>query len=318
MSERLQRILWGLLMVPAAALLGFLVGGSLAALTADSGSALADGATAALGGLAAAAMAAGAAGWSASRHRLVRLPVITLSLIVLAGAGTWIARARASQRRAAREAPAEVATPPQTTTSKVAASEPDLEAAAPIADSIVGLLTLAGIAEPGDRLRPLVELRVEPDAGSEVRFVVQRLDELEYRESGYEEPAAVVLGVSGDWLLLTLPDGGTGWTLPPEGSAFAALEALVVNRLNYLTGAWSRRVSAAPGGPSTPVGGIDPGARETSAEVHEAREVDGTLWLRVTIHEFSPCEGDPPRVATGWVPAWTDGEPTAWFHSRGC
>jgi hypothetical protein len=189
---------------------------------------------------------------------------------------------------------------------------------APVTDSIVGLLTIDGVDEPIGQLRPALELRAGPRPSSAILFVAQRFDELEYRELGYEQPAAVVRGVSGDWLLLAVADGALGWTLPPEGSAFTPMAELVIARLNYLTTAWDRRVAATPGGSRTRVSGIDPDAPETSAEVHETREVASALWLRVTVHEFSPCEGDPPVVASGWVPAWTGGEPTAWYHSRGC
>jgi hypothetical protein len=246
MSHRHQRILWGLLMVPASALLGFLVGGHLAAVMADSGSALADGATAALAGFAAAALAAGAAGWSVARHRLQRLPLITLSLLLLAGAGTWLTWSRNARRRSERTTLAETTPRPRNPTPTVTSPILDRGVIAPVTDSIVGLLTIDGVDEPIGQLRPALELRAAPRTSSAILFVAQRFDELEYRELGYEQPAAVVRGIAGDWLLLVVADGASGWTLPPEGSAFTTFEALIVDRLNYLTAAWDRRVAATP------------------------------------------------------------------------
>jgi hypothetical protein len=48
--------------------------------------------------------------------------------------------------------------------------------------------------------------------------------------------------------------------------------------------------------------------------------VGDSLWLRVELLEESPCESGSAKVTdVGWVPAYSpDGEPIAWFYSRGC
>ncbi|HPF61563.1 MAG TPA: hypothetical protein PLI93_05825 [Gemmatimonadales bacterium] len=315
MTTRTRRLLWGAVIVPASALAGFLLGGHLAALLAGSGSALADAATVALSGLIAALLGVGIAIRLVLRQPESRLPVIATALVVAALVGLMLSRREADRRQRARDEVPTESTPPAAS----AVPAPPAPDAPEPGDSLVGLLEFRGASAAGDFVTPLT-LRAAPRPDAPVRFVVQRLAELDIEEIGYEEPAVVVRGTQPGWLRLALPDGGSGWVESPAGSRYTPLADLVVNRLNYLTLAWDRRVAEAPGVAWRGVEGIDPGEPETPAVVHGSRIEAGTLWLEVSVQAYSPCEGDgaPPDVARGWVPAWTAGEPTAWFHSRGC
>jgi hypothetical protein len=186
----------------------------------------------------------------------------------------------------------------------------------PEVDSIIGLAPLAGPEWTGGLPASLVIQR--RDAGPGTRPIT--LDDLEHAELGYDAPALVVRGMRERWLLVATTAGGRGWVRAPHHSSMVPLTEVLPRALTYLTGAWNREVADAPGGAATRVAGIDPGEDETPATVHEARLVDGTLWLDVSVFAYSPCEGDsdPPRIARGWVPAWTGGAPTAWYYSRGC
>jgi hypothetical protein len=54
--------------------------------------------------------------------------------------------------------------------------------------------------------------------------------------------------------------------------------------------------------------------------VLESAEIGGTIWFRVNVFAGSPCSGSDEKVTlSGWLPAYgADGQPNAWFWSRGC
>lgn len=149
----------------------------------------------------------------------------------------------------------------------------------------------------------------------------ESLGRLEAREHGYEEASAVVYGIGDDgrWLLVGLRDGGRTW-LRREAGEFLPIESLLRGRLTHLTNAWDRSLRFAPHAGSSPhqVRGLARGGDDPPARLLGTRVVDGRLWLEVQVLNRI-CEGDTPEtVAYGWVPAWTGGQPTMWFYSRGC
>ncbi len=122
------------------------------------------------------------------------------------------------------------------------------------------------------------------------------------------------------WYRLQLENGGFGWIAPEHVGAFTNYETLVVNRLNYLRSPWQGFVWPDPGA-GLPMRIERPGdEREIPVEVIDTTRIAGTLWLKINVLKASPCQsGDSSGVASGWVPAYRpDGEPAAWYYSRGC
>jgi len=148
------------------------------------------------------------------------------------------------------------------------------------------------------------------------------LSGFETKEHAYEEKAVTVYGRLMDWYLVRKTDGAQAWLNKSDIGKYFTVEELMVNRNNYLTGAWDSRIRDTPD-ESQPARTVKLAAatrKEIPAKVLEAREAGGMSWLRVEILEQSPCEGGTPKViASGWIPTWGDGQhPSAWFYSRGC
>jgi len=189
-------------------------------------------------------------------------------------------------------------------------------------DSMIGLLNLGGPAADGSGLLALpLQLRAAPSATADTIVTVTRWVDVVAEEIDYEVPAVVVWRNANPWFLVSTHDSVRGWIELPEGGSVTLIPELFQNRLTYLTPAWDGQLFAAP----SPTAALTrPVARdvdgETSVEVRESKVVDGTLWLRVAVHDRSPCEGTtPPRyIADGWVKAWTGARNTVWYYSRGC
>jgi hypothetical protein len=189
-------------------------------------------------------------------------------------------------------------------------------------DSMIGLLNLGGPVADGSGLLALpLQLRAAPSSTADTIVTVTRWVDLIAEEIDYEVPAVVVWRDANPWYLVSTHDSVRGWIELPDGGSVTLIPQLFENRLTYLTPAWDGRLFAAPDSSAevTRAGGRD-GDSEASVEVRESRMVDGTLWLRVALHDRSPCEGTtPPRyVADGWVKAWTGARNTVWYYSRGC
>lgn len=200
---------------------------------------------------------------------------------------------------------------------RVVANAPTVDAVAPTADAskaLLGLLDVSSFAHAG-----FARLHAEPDGRTDVVGEVASYDDLDTRESGYEEPAAIVLAREGGWYRLRMSDGRLGWLPPEMAGTYFPYPDVAVNRLNYIEAPWHGFVwpTAGAGLPSRAPAG---GAREVPLEVHEVSEIAGFPWLRVTVLSQSPCEVPEPRaVVSGWIPAWTpDGGPQVWYYSRGC
>ncbi|MGE3512502.1 MAG: hypothetical protein AB7N65_26870, partial [Vicinamibacterales bacterium] len=70
---------------------------------------------------------------------------------------------------------------------------------------------------------------------------------LPVREFAYEQPAAIVLERRDRWARIRLADGDA-WVRQPGRSDFLPLQALLTDRLTYLTEEWDGRLAAVPGG----------------------------------------------------------------------
>jgi hypothetical protein len=191
---------------------------------------------------------------------------------------------------------------------------------------------------PGDpraRLVGLLELRREiaatpvaevsvtayaapaPDAARVA--VIRDARDVVTREYDYEGPGAVVEEQRGEWFRIALASGKSVWVRASDCGPFYPLAELVVNRLTYLNAHWDGWVwpSAGAGYPQTAP--RNPG-REQPVNIVAAEKIGDSLWLQVEVLDGDPCDGKPAKVVHGgWVPAYTpDGEPIAWFYSRGC
>lgn len=209
-------------------------------------------------------------------------------------------------------------------------------------DRVIGLLTLPDVFGPAvcAEFEPEpVALWARPDSSSRVGTI--RTDGLwtqepvggcpgltvtVHREDGaavplpaleydYEALAAVVLERRGAWFRIR--DGGAGsWLHATSRAEFLSLEALLPERMTYLTAAWDGRLSPGPGAPATQR--LESSAREV--RVTAVRRMGDAVWVEVEVLADSPCEVAEPVVAgRGWVPAHAaSGESVVWFHSRGC
>lgn len=133
-------------------------------------------------------------------------------------------------------------------------------------------------------------------------------------EAGYEEPALAVTAVQGDWHELAL-DGRAAWLRRAPGWRFAAYPALLADALAFATDAWEGELCAGPGD-ACDAEAAEPGA---PLRVLSFAELDGQAWIEI---EFTtpPCGEEPVQpLRRGWLRAHADdGQPTVWFHPRGC
>lgn len=202
---------------------------------------------------------------------------------------------------------------------RIAANEPRLDDVE--SRRLVGLLDIAALADGGS-----VVLHRGPAVSTEVVATVAAMADLGTRESDYEVPSANVYAVVDGWHKLRLKgDRVWGWLPPARGDRFFAMDELPVRRLAYLNAHWDGFLwpEAGAGLPSRqPVEALPGYDRiEIPVNILESVRLAGTsLWWRVEILQSSPCGGGTPKVSTtGWIPAYgSDGEPAAWFYSRGC
>jgi hypothetical protein len=205
-------------------------------------------------------------------------------------------------------------------------------------DVLIGLLRIPALDSGGD-----VPLYAAPELSAAPLARIASFASLASREYAYEQAAAVVVADLGEWYRVPLaPDadfetiaasaGEAGGALASaEGTKYVWLRAadgellrypeLVVGRLAYLNEYWSGFIWPSPGAgiPFRRPRAGDEARREQSVNVLEATEIGGMPFVRIEIVQ-GVCEGPAPRVLEGgWVPAYgPSGEPTAWFHSRGC
>jgi hypothetical protein len=187
----------------------------------------------------------------------------------------------------------------------------------------VGLLELPGLL-PAPATPPVpartVTVFAQPRDDAPVLVTVREPAQLATREHAYEAPGALVREVRPGWFRLRLADGRDAWLRAADAGAYHPLAELLIGRLSYLGPHWDGWVWPSAGAGYPQRAGRRVAHHEQPVRVLAAESIGDTLWLQVEILEADPCTGGEVRVAhAGWVPAYTPGgEPTAWFHSRGC
>ncbi len=194
-------------------------------------------------------------------------------------------------------------------------------------DSLVGLLDIKVFSHGGS-----ARLFESPDAGATIMATVNDYELLLTRESGYEFPSAVVFARIDGWSRLKLQDGRFGWLPPDEAGTFMPYAELPVGRLAYLTASWSGFAWPEPGAGiplrSSLAGQANESGQaiEVPVNILQSTEVGGMTWFQVEVLADNPCEGgeggeggEGRSTLGGWIPAYgADGQPNAWFWSRGC
>jgi len=198
---------------------------------------------------------------------------------------------------------------------RVAAATPD--PSDPANESLVGLLDVAAFSHAPD-----VRLFDAPGAETAASGSVSTYEELDHRESGYEEDAAVVFAVADGWYRVRRTDGAFAWLAPDAAGTYWPLEDLLPGRLAYLTLDWNRWVWPQPGAgnPTRVRYPVAERPREQMVNLLAATNIGGSLWLEVEVLASNPCEGEAETIRVrGWVPAYGEGgTPVAWYYSRGC
>lgn len=186
----------------------------------------------------------------------------------------------------------------------------------------IGLLDLKTIAHGGKAY-----LYVDPNKSSDVVGIVRDWADVQFRESGYEVPAALVFAEVNGWYRLRMTNGRFAWLNTEDAGTYFPYAELVKNRLNYLVGNWNGLVWPQPGAglPAlVPTAGSsnehDIFRRESPVRIVDSQSIAGSLWLRVEILDTDECQAKEPKIVSGgWIPAYdAEGQPTAWYYSRGC
>jgi hypothetical protein len=168
-------------------------------------------------------------------------------------------------------------------------------------------------------IRTTVPARQLPEGGcteAEVRVLwAGTARPLPTREVGYDVPAAIVTARVQGWSRIRLGDA-EAWVADSTSGRFTFYSVLVAEGMAYATDVAAARLGLA-------MGAADGAAlpRRASLRVVDTGSLLGALWFEVEVLRSDPCgdDPDPPVVARGWLPAHdAQGEPSVWFHSRGC
>lgn len=144
--------------------------------------------------------------------------------------------------------------------------------------------------------------------------------ELPAQEFAYEQPAAIVLEVRGDWYRVRLPEGD-GWLHAAARDEFVPLQALLERETVVFTARGPITLRTAPGD-DTPLAWN--GAVTCAApRVIGTDQVAGRRWLDVELTRDDCCAEDsatvPAAPVRGWLPLRRDdGVPSVWIAARGC
>lgn len=184
-------------------------------------------------------------------------------------------------------------------------------------EALIGLLDLAALAH-GDTI-PILSAPLDSAA---TIAVIRGYADIESREVGYGQPAAVVFARREGWSKVRMLGGEFGWISAADAGTWFDYAELPVRRLAYLNQNWSGFVwpSAGAGLPWRSVQAHRSDRREFAVNVLESTTIGGMPWFRVEVLDGDVCSGTEPGVAlAGWVPAYgADGTETTWFWSRGC
>jgi hypothetical protein len=146
-----------------------------------------------------------------------------------------------------------------------------------------------------------------------------------FTESGYEIPALAVFDRRGGWLKIAVENGATrfGW-VEERGAFHSIVDLLAGDHLNHMTPEWNRLVYDAPRADPTNSRTARGTDNDDAGAYRPYRPlgytfVDGRLWLHVELLDAVCRAAEPVVIDTGWVPAQSpNGNPWAWFSSRGC
>lgn len=186
-------------------------------------------------------------------------------------------------------------------------------------DSLVGLLKIQ-LKDDYHTFTDKLLLYNSPTTSGNTQTTIERIDELESLEIGYEEPAVIVYEQNNEWFRVKSKKQGYLWARAdsPKREYFE-LSKVLLNRLNYVTDLWDRLLwpEAGAGIPTF----LNLESQKTDAvEVTETKMVANSLWLKIKMYSADPCVADETKFDhTGWIPAWNSkGELNCWFWSRGC
>lgn len=226
-----------------------------------------------------------------------------------------------------------------TATTPAAATEPNpqMPAALPGEDAMIGLLTLPSVfgpEEPGmgdaDWQRSPVPVYASPQQGARKLAELDAPADFATREYTYEKKAVVVYEQRPGWYLIGLRGDKRAWLSAKSTADYYPIGELLVRRLSYLNEHWNRKLWQAPttyrGWNSRLKAGDSDGDVELPVRVTDSLTVGEGLWLQIETLRNDPCtagevdqSGNPVIVDRGWIPAYAEnGELVAGFYSRGC
>ncbi len=181
---------------------------------------------------------------------------------------------------------------------------------------LLGLLDIKILAHGGN-----VTIYADSSDDSIILSKIDNIDALQHREASYEFAAASVYAKNDFGFQIRLLDGRSGWLAQEHAGTWFPYPELVVKRLNYLNPDWHGMLwpDAGAGIPLRLDGKNSSGSKH-AARVKGLTRIADSLWLQVDVLTNDGCDGKPVKAITsGWTPAWlVDGQPAAWFYSRGC
>jgi len=181
---------------------------------------------------------------------------------------------------------------------------------------LLGLLDIKTLTHGGS-----VTIYAESNDDSTILSKIGKIDTLQHREASYEFAAASVYAKNDFGFQIRLADGRNGWLAQEHAGTWFTYPELVVNRLNYLHPEWHGFLWPDAGaGIPLRLDGKNSSGRKHAARVKGLTRIADSLWLQVDVLTSDGCDGKPVKtIASGWTPAWlVDGQPAAWFYSRGC
>lgn len=190
---------------------------------------------------------------------------------------------------------------------------------------VVELPNLLGVYDrdaPGGARYPTtvspVSIQLRPDRKSEVLLIADQPDDLETKEFDYELSGVITYEVRDQWYYVGFYDKGVlkkGWIGQPHVSRFIPLSVMLLNRMNFLTEAWSGSLWQKPEDHKPELADL----KKRDATVVETKVIKDQLWAKVKIKKSGHCSGSDEMEKEGWTPVFSErNELLVWFRSRGC
>ena len=196
--------------------------------------------------------------------------------------------------------------------------------------NMIGLLELPSIfgaadpnGPPGSTLpfnKKPIKAYSGPSVNSTVIKLIERKDDLELKEHGYEVFSAITYQQKEEWYLIGIKDNKSNkaWVSAKNAGKFRLYEELIIDGLSYLTNEWDGVIWEIPEINSNFESLIKLSTRH--ARIVEAKKINSQLWLQIELLNPGWCTLENPKVIKkGWIPAFSSkGHPNVWFYSRGC